>query len=70
MIKPGYNISEDWINKTNAKPTKIALGVVKNELRLLSRYWEGDDGGCWDDENILSIANIFLDLPKKLEGSW
>ncbi len=56
-------ISVDWVKKTSAKPTKLALGIIKGQFKILSVYWEGDEYGVWDDENIVSIADLILDLP-------
>lgn len=63
-VKSGPYINQEWVDKTNAKPTKVALWVVKGKLEVCTLYWEGDDGGVWADENAFSVCGIILDLPK------
>lgn len=58
------SLNKDWIVKTNAKPTQVALWIIKGELRVCGIYWENDKIGAWDDENAISMTNIILDLPK------
>lgn len=55
-------LNKDWIKKTNAKPVKVALWITKSGLNVCGTYWEGDEGGCWDDENAVSMTNIILKL--------
>ena len=57
-------LSQEWLKNTNAKPTKVALWTIKGKLQVCTVYWEGKDGGVWEDENALSVCTIILDLPK------
>lgn len=59
-------LSKDWLEKTNAKPTQIAVCCSKGRLLVTSIYWDGTDGGCWDDENALAIPNtVICNLPQE-----
>ena len=55
-------LSKDWIKETNAKPTKIALYCIRGKLTVMGIFWQGDDGGTWDDENAVSMTNIILNI--------
>lgn len=56
------SLNKEWLEKTNSKPTKVALWIIKGKLSVCGIYWEGDEGGCWDDENAVSMTNIILKL--------
>lgn len=56
------SLSRDWIKYTEAKPTKVALWIIHKQLKVCAIYWEGNEGGVWDDENAVSMTNIILDL--------
>ena len=58
-----YPISKEWINKTKAIPTKVALWIIKGNLQVCSIYWEGTDGGVWTYENNISVTNLILNIP-------
>lgn len=60
-------LSKDWIKKTNAIPTKIALWCLRGELSVVAIFWEGTDFGAWDDENAVSATNIIIDLPQTIK---
>ena len=55
-------LNKDQLEKTNAKPTKVALWIWKGNLSVCAIYWKGEKGGTWDDENAVSMTNIILDL--------
>jgi len=63
-LKETTTLNKDWINSTNAVPTEIAIIEIKGQLKVAAIYWEGDDGGAWDDENIVSVAMYTLKLEK------
>lgn len=63
-LKSTSHLSQEWLEETNAKPTKVALWIIKKRLQVCTVYWEGSDGGVWEDENALSVCEIIFDLPK------
>ena len=57
-------LGKDWIRENSAKPKKIALIPSKGNFIVCSIYWEDKFGqGCWDDENIYSVATLEFKLP-------
>ena len=56
-------LSKDWIEKTEAKPTKIALFCIKGKLQVIGIFWQGKEFGVWDDENAVSMTELIIDLP-------
>lgn len=57
------SLSKEWIVKTEAKPTKIALFCIKGELQVIGIFWQGNEFGTWDDENAVSMTELIIDLP-------
>jgi len=57
-------LSKDWIIKTKAKPTKVALWIIRGQLTVVGVFWQGTEFGAWDDENGVSMTDIIVDLPK------
>ncbi len=55
-------LNKEWLIKTNARPTKVALWTYGNRLSVCGIYWKGDSYGTWDDENAVSMTNIILDI--------
>lgn len=47
------------------KPTKVALYCIKGKMMVMGIFWEGEDGGVWDDENAVSMTTIICDLPQQ-----
>ena len=57
------SLSKEWIKKTKAKPTKVALWCIRGKLSIVGIFWKGTEFGVWDDENGVSMTDIIIDLP-------
>jgi hypothetical protein len=53
-------LNKEWLIKTNAVPIEIAIYCSKDKLLVTAIYWEGNDGGVWDDENALAIPSTII----------
>ena len=37
-------LNKDWLKRTNAKPTQVALCIWKGKLSICGIYWKGNEG--------------------------